>query len=930
MNRKFLNRSIFTAILLLPAIQSAALATCTTTGTSLSYHCGSDYINYYTGTGDSSLIVTGETTASIELKPDNAVSGTFNQFLTINNSVLNRNDYSAVISQTNAANRNITVTIDAASQLSAIGGFGAVWIRNDTSGDVIVNNAATVVYDAINNTYGAVDARTNNGNVTLTNSGDVTAINGARGLYADGGSNTSDVLVKIVNTGDVTASGAAIRTINYKGLSQIQNDGTATSTDRQGLVAWSSDGPASISNSGVVTSYKDIAIQAATEYGDITIINSGQVNAPTDLAGATNSGHTAEAIRAAVDMDDTMTPLGYGDISITNTANGVLNSPVDYAVYAETPNGDIHFTNQGRITALNGGYFNTLSGSITINNEGTISSENKAIVINSGTIANITNQTTGVIESLLNGNVSKDAYVIDTLTDTVLTNYGTLKGNFKDSNNKLTVNNHGLIELSYDTNGVNSAKINTFVQSSDGTLKINLLSDSSSITGYSQLQTKDATFNDGSTIDVNVLTLSANQGLLIGKKLTDVVSASNSLIVNGKLNITDNSALLDFVYVQDGSTLDLNVVNGSSILDSTVAGGGQIPSQSIAGLLDKANDNGVPAMAGFLSDLGGLSSNAQVAQAVSNAAPDTVGAVSGAASQIVNSVQSIVEQRQSVGFGGGLNSGDIAFSEKSVWLKPFGSFGSQNDKNSMNGFDVNSYGLGMGIDGEYAPNQKIGFGFFFTKAKVDINNVNQEADINAYTTLVYGSAPILDEQTKFLYQIGYSWIKTDTTKIIIGNDAKADYTANSTFLDLKLMRNYQINQDWKLQPIVEMTYRHFTTPAYTESYTNMSYAESTATELLAGLGVRSIYKLDDNSQFVANVNVAYDLKDDTQGVNVSFPSTSSTFVKGIDNGRWSYKAGIGYERNINKNNNITLLLDHEGQGSDFTNNTVSVKYVYKF
>ncbi len=44
----------------------------------------------------------------------------------------------------------------------------------------------------------------------------------------------------------------------------------------------------------------------------------------------------------------------------------------------------------------------------------------------------------------------------------------------------------------------------------------------------------------------------------------------------------------------------------------------------------------------------------------------------------------------------------------------------------------------------------------------------------------------------------------------------------------------------------------------------------------------------------------------------------------------AYEAGIGYELDINKTNNINISYDYQGQGSKFSNNVISAKYVLKF
>ena len=93
------------------------------------------------------------------------------------------------------------------------------------------------------------------------------------------------------------------------------------------------------------------------------------------------------------------------------------------------------------------------------------------------------------------------------------TNRGTLKGNLNVNG---TLTNSGLIELShYKNDGKNDAYAKNFINEANGKLKIGLLTDGTiGNTKYSQLNTQSAVFNDGLTIDVNVLSASTNQPLL--------------------------------------------------------------------------------------------------------------------------------------------------------------------------------------------------------------------------------------------------------------------------------------------------------------------------------------------------------------------------------------------------------------------------------
>ncbi|WP_252970923.1 autotransporter family protein [Aliarcobacter cryaerophilus] len=556
----------------------------------------------------------------------------------------------------------------------------------------------------------------------------------------------------------------------------------------------------------------------------------------------------------------------------------------------------------------------------------------------------------GTVSSKIDSALSANAYSVYTYDDEgtlniTNTSTGKLLGNIghgADGRAAILTNN-GLVSLPHDANNLKSAKLDTFTQNSTGKLQIGLLTNGTlGGTQYSQLSTTTATFQSGSTIDVNVLSASTNQALLAGNRLNNVVTASNNLTINDKLNITDNSALLNFNYVtSDGWTnggsgaIHLDVVKSSenNIIDNTVSGGGNQNSQNAAAALQNVY-NSNPEIASAFNN---LTSDQAVASAVQSTTALTPTASVGATTQISNGIAGIVTQRQNANIsGGGLNSGDTMFAQKNFWFKPFGSLGSQKDKDGISGFDVKAGGFGLGLDGEYKDNQNIGFGLFYTNANVDVNNVNQKADLDVFTTLVYGNVPVIDDKTNFLYQVGYSWQKTDGSReIFTGQTATSDYTSKTASLDLKLMRDVQVTDNLLLQPMIETTYRHFTNPAYKENGAgalNLNVDKFTSKDLIVGLGTIAHYKLTEDSKIVGNVNVGYDFEGKNQTVTSAFQGAAGVKfdTNGIDNGRWSYQAGIGYELDINKTNSINVSYDYQGQGTDFSNNTVSAKYVLKF
>lgn len=694
-----------------------------------------------------------------------------------------------------------------------------------------------------------------------------------------------------------------------------------------------------------VTNYPYTISVTSFSDSDLTINNNGEIN--VDFA--SSEGVSGIYLRTYDASDSQITINNTGEINVHNTSDSAFG----VYVYNCESAFDLYISNDGIIdvstddemavgiyTGHNSEDSEIINnGEITVDSNDNLGGEDSIGIYtpnNYGTIEN-----TGIITAKVNGEADSDAFsmFIDNDGEGIVRNSGTLNGNIYVSDGSFE--NRGTVSLPNNA----QAFIENFVNKANGILEIALSTDgtlgedSSPNMTYSQLGSSTATFENGSKIKVDVSGTNEHVELLIGEQMEDVVTAT-TIDIQGSLSVTDNSALLDFEYVYDDGggeigedSIHLNIVEGSTIYDSTVAGGGGSPAKANARLLEDFADQ-FDGMDDFIEELNECETDACVAKAVDELEVKLVSAGVGAAKQTAQAIAKIVRQRQP-GFGaGGANSGEDMFTENNFWFKPFGTWGKQKDKGDLSGYDVDTYGFGVGLDGINSNNQQFGLAFFYTNADVETNNVDQTADIDGYTLMGYGSLPVIDNKTKFLYQLGYSWQNTDTSRETLTGNATADYTSKVANIDLKLMRDYQVNDQWLLQPTIGVSYTHFKSPSYSESgagVANLDVDSFSTSEFLLNLGTVANYKIDDDSRFITSLDLSYDMQDKDDSVSSTTQGgLQLADSQSIDNGRFGYAIGVGYERQLNNNSNINFTYEYSGEGSRYSTNAVSLKYVLTF
>ncbi len=141
------------------------------------------------------------------------------------------------------------------------------------------------------------------------------------------------------------------------------------------------------------------------------------------------------------------------------------------------------------------------------------------------------------------------------------------------------------------------------------------------------------------------------------------------------------------------------------------------------------------------------------------------GSVNHATLDTLRMVNLAVNQRQDA--NAGVSTGDLAFSDKHFWLKPFGSWANQDKRNGTTGYDSDSYGLVFGADGQITDANTVGLAIAYARTDMDADMTNQSADINSYQGAFYGSHKFSDV-TSLNYQVDLGYHDNSGRRAITG------------------------------------------------------------------------------------------------------------------------------------------------------------------
>lgn len=865
-------------------------------------------------------------------------------YININTTASMSNDSSAVIDV--LAGGDLSDGITNNGTISDVDGVG-VNVNTDGSisggitnnGEISsIDNAGIIGRESFAITHGI---EVNGGSI----SGGITNSNLIHGIYYGININNGGTVggTGIVNDGIIWAYTSPDSGFTNAGINVGENStlsGGITNNNRiGGYMGITASGPGALITGGITNS-EDAIISGtagifAAEGGSITggITNSTGATIYGQVVGV---GAFGGSISGGIINDGSIRSYFYGIFAQEASISSIVN----------TSTGTIGYRFDG-ITMSDFGISidaSSVSGGIT--NSGTIAGSEYAIVINNAS-APITITNTGLIDGAialdagtlnLNGDTGQVTGAVTGTTDSQVTVNGTFTTEAEFDVDNFSIASGGVLNMANNitaASGVaNSGTLSVaagnlvtidgdYTQSAGGIFQTGLTDTSV----YGQLVvTGTADLTASGLIDVKV---TAEDNLAAGNTFENVLEATT--LSAGELTITDDSVLWDFIGTVDasGNAIDLSIAQNMTVAEaveiSTVTPAALGAARAIDSLID--NGGGTEDMQTILDELGAMSTEQEIGEAVAQIMPALTGGVARATLQMVSASGSKIV-RDRLARLSGLASGDEGFKDRMVWAKPFYTNTRQSERKQIEGYDTDSFGVAIGADTRVSPDWRIGAALSSATGSIDgDSNITRDTlDVDTYQLALYGTKDFSD--TLKLNLLGsYATNNNDTTRHItfgeeINRIAKADFDSWHTQLNAELAKTYPLSENTTLGASFHVDYTYLSVDNYKETGAdalNLHVKSVSEDALVTMLDGEASHKFNDTVTLSGHMGVGYDFLNEQSSITTTFAGGGPSFVtQGLDPSPWFYTLGASLDLFITNGMEITLSYDADGR-SDYFN-----------
>ncbi len=651
-----------------------------------------------------------------------------------------------------------------------------------TSGAGGIHISHSSIYDGIVN-KGSIHSTTFGSGIWITDSSSISGgISNTGTILASADDNGIALINHSTLVGDINNSGVISSPSNGNGIiiygssvitGGISNSGTIQSTSHTGIGINVASVSGNISNSGIISgALKGLSIHNASTVGK-DIINSGTINSSTTGV----SIYSATTIEGGISNSGTISGGQFG-LSINSSgviSNGINNSGVI----------------QGAIEAIH------ISDNSTVNNINILGSNAHIIGAVNAVNSNVT--ITEGAQFTSEGNYNVNTFNIDSNALFNMTNTITAT----------TVNNAGTLAVANTAPKI----IGNYIQNTGGTFQTVV----SNKAHYGQL-TATGAVDLSQNGNINVY-LNQDSSLREGDILFNVISGSTLLPPSTGFNVSDNSYIWQFVGIRNKNQ-GVNLIATRNPATYSVCQDNYC--QGAANTIIEQVTTGNSLFTPYAT----LSSAEALQAAASQATPELTNENIQMVQLITRAVVDTIPMWSSLH---GRSSGDaMLYQPGKTWVKPYGGSMTQNEKNTVNGFNASAYGAVIGKDMQLDENWLVGSAF--AAGGDDIHGKSlldgQSISSSAYQGMVYATKK-LSNHIYFAGQglVGYELSHTSRTISLYASTAKGTY--NSWFTNIRAetgWSTYPFGPNLVFTPELEASYLFINQGHYQESGSSMDLA----------------------------------------------------------------------------------------------------------
>ena len=741
-----------------------------------------------------------------------------------------------------------------------------------------------------------------------------------QGIYLYGASGASTVAGNITNSGTILSADEDGMFLYGTVIGNVDNSGLINA-DERGIYIYGSVGGDLINSGTIIGGDEGISLIGSIS-GDIN--NSGLIETEGTgiyLYGAGGNAFVGgDVINSGTIISNADSGIFlYGTIAGDINNSGLIEAD-GHGIYLYGANGaslvEGNITNSGTIiSASESGiyvYGKVLGG---IDNSGLIQGANNGIYLDDPSLVSGDVTNSGTIEATSDTGFS---FSVESGADFAgtLINSGTLLGGLDMDTGD--VNNSGLL----DTRGVASNVNDDYTQTATGILRL----DATDAATFGTLTAGTATFAADSGIQVR---LDPAHTLVAGDVLNDVITAG--ALSASTFTIGDNLLASGFTAAVDGNTVDLTLFDtGLTTIKAATVAAGYSGGAGAAGVLDTFMTDDPFGDVAF--SFGSLNTEQEIADAVETVVPVLSGGLSQASHGFGSTFTDIVGSRQDA--HNGISSGDGMFVSHGLWLKPFGGWADQDDRDGVSGYDIESYGFAFGVDSDVSSSWNIGIAGTVSRSDIDSDALGSHTvDVDTVLGKVYGTYRLSDV-TAINLQAGVGTSDYESSRsIFTGSTAVADYDSMHYLASAELTRNFRYNDKSNYAPYVRIDYSYVDVDNYAESGGGafaLTVADDSNDRLVFSTGVKGNYSYSDDLLLLGNVGIGYDAQADRTNLTSAFAGGGGQFTtSGIDPGALVYDVGVGVKYALVNGTEVTARYDLNGR-DDYTDQSFSVNVRWMF